>query len=377
MLAPNNAFPGPPSLATLAGRVGLASLTAFVAIGVVLRVGHDPVTVAVGGVLAVGAAVPLFLFPSRFLLAAAALAGAGVVMMANADAGDIAWFALAVLAAWCVLAAGVRPGVAFWVATLATFGAEWLWAAPDVGWAPWMAGVTVTVLATLLIRHEFVLVERLKAAQAELAEQSRAEERSRIAGELHDVLAHSLTVSLLHVTSARLAVEHDPADAARALAEAERLGRQCLAEVRAAVGLLPEGGGIAPPVPGLDQLPALVAEHRSTGAAVALSMDGKCLAAPATTASTAYRIVQEALTNAAKHARHAPVAVTLAGRDGRLDIRVDSGGRPGHGSGMGLLSMTQRAKAVGGTCDAGPGGHGWLVHASLPLDDGSGDGAVP
>ena len=100
--------------------------------------------------------------------------------------------------------------------------------------------------SALLVRHELELVEQLRAAQAGLAERARAEERNRIARELHDVIAHTLTVSLLHVTSARLAVEHDPADAGRALAEAERLGRESLTEVRTTIGLLhDERGGLA------------------------------------------------------------------------------------------------------------------------------------
>ncbi len=95
-------------------------------------------------------------------------------------------------------------------------------------------------LCALLIRHQIDLVAQLRAAQAGLAEQARTAERNRIARELHDVIGHTLVVSLLHVQSARLAVEHDPADAARALAEAERLGRECLAEVRTTVGMLRE-----------------------------------------------------------------------------------------------------------------------------------------
>ena len=108
----------------------------------------------------------------------------------------------------------------------------------DPGWGAWTAGVSFTVLAALLIRHQLTLVEQMRGLQADLAQRSRAEERNRIARDLHDVIAHSLTVSLLHVSSARLAVEHDPEDAARALADAERLTRQSLADVRATVGLL-------------------------------------------------------------------------------------------------------------------------------------------
>ena len=244
------------------------------------------------------------------------------------------------------------------------------------GWAPWTAGVTVSVLSAMLIRHEFLLVEQLRAAQAGLAEErTRAQERNRVARELHDVIAHSLTVSLLHVTSARLAVDHEPADAARALAEAERLGRQSLDEVRAIVGLLhsePQDGPAtpAPPVPGLDQLPRLVEQLRRAGTDVRLTVDGDLATPPATTGSTAYRIIQEALTNAAKHAPCCAVRIRVAMTGGSVELRVDSAGLPGHGSGLGIESMAERARAVGGTCRAGPGGSGWLVRASLPCDAG-------
>ena len=375
MLAHPDAFPGPASQARLAGRLGLSAFMALVAVGIATRLGHDPVQTAVGAGLAVAAAVPLFLCRPRLGLGLAAVATAGVVLLGNADSRSIAWFALVVLAAWCVLSGGVAVGIAYWIGTLLLFGAEWLWAFRDPGWAPWAAGVTVSVLAALLIRHEFVLVERLRAAQLDLTERARAEERTRIARELHDVIAHSLTVALLHVTSARLAVEHDPADAARALAEAERLGRQSLIEVRASVGLLREtsshdvAAGVAPPVPGFGDLPALIDQLQRAGADVSLTVSGDLEALPETAGATVYRIVQEALTNATRHALGSPVAVRVAAGDSGVEVFVESDGPPGNGSGMGLANMAERAKALGGTCTAGAGprGRGWLVHASLPV----------
>ena len=374
MLAKPDMFPGPASQARLAGRLGLTAFVALVAVGIATRLGRDPLQTAVGAGLAVAAAVPLFLCRPRLVLVLAAVATAGVVLLGNADSHSIAWFALVVLAGWCVLSGGVAVGIAYWFGTVLLFGAEWLWALRDPGWAPWTAGVTVSVLAALLIRHEFVLVERLRAAQVGLAERTRAEERTRIARELHDVIAHSLTVALLHVTSARLAVEHDPADAARALAEAERLGRQSLTEVRVTMGLLREtpsedaATGVAPPVPGFDDLPALIDQLRRAGADVSLTVRGDLKALPETAGTTVYRIVQEALTNATRHALGSPVAVRVAAADGGVEVYVDSAGPPGNGSGMGLANMAERARALGGTCTAGadPSGSGWLVHASLP-----------
>jgi signal transduction histidine kinase len=360
----------------------LAAFVVFLLVGLVAKVGEHPATAAAGAVIALAGAVPLFLLRTprvRFVLGFAAVSAVGATLVGTSDSRVVGWMTLVVLAAWCVLAGGIAGGLVFGAAGVLLFGGEWLWAphgsggAHDPGWVPWAAGVIAGVLAAALIRHQFVLTERLRAAQAGLAERSRAEERNRIARDLHDVIAHSLTVSLLHVTSARLAVEHDPADAARALAEAERLGRQSLAEVRATMGLLRSepAEGIAAPVPGAGQVSRLVEQVRGAGADVTLVTDGDLTGLPATTGSIVYRIVQEALTNASKHAIGSPVLVEISVHNGRAEVCVDSAGPPGHGSGLGVLSMQERAQAVGGTCTAGPGGRGWLVRACLPSADGS------
>jgi signal transduction histidine kinase len=355
----------------MSGWAGLAALTVFLLIGLVTRLPDDAGPAIAGVLVAFTVSVPLFLARSRLLPLYTGVATCGVVLLANADSRDIGWFAVLVLAAWCVLAGGPRIGVTYWVVSVLLFGREWLVAAHDPGWGAWIAGVTFTVVAAMQVRHQLILVEQLRAAQAGLAERSRAEERNRIGRELHDVIAHSLTVSLLHIASARLAVEHDPADAVRALLEAERLGRQSLAEVRATMGLPHPGEdtseGIAAPVPGIADLVSLVEQVRIAGVDVSLAIEGDITMLPATTGSTVYRIVQEALTNAAKHAPGALVTVRAAVLRRVVEVDIDSAGPPGRGSGMGLLSMRERAEAVGGTCTAGPGARGWLVHASLPL----------
>jgi signal transduction histidine kinase len=350
------------------GRFGLAALTGFAAVGLATEL-PSRATPAIGGaILAVAASIPLFLSRPRFPIGFAVASTVGIVLLANGDPGSLGWFAVCVLGGWCALGAGTLVGVTYWLAGVALFGAEWVWAVHDSGWGAWSAGVSFTVLAALLVRHQLTLVEQMRELQADLAQRSRLDERSRIARDLHDVIAHSLTVSLLHVSSARLAVEHDPEDAARALADAERLTRQSLEDVRATVGLLrtTNDDGIALPPPAVADLPRLVDELRAAQADISLELDGDLNALPATTGATVYRIVQESLTNAARHARGSNVHVRVGARDGRVDVSVESSGTPGGGSGMGLANMQERAEAVGGTLHAGPGGKGWLVRASLP-----------
>ena len=349
--------------------VALAVFTVFVAIGLG-RLHPNAAAAAAAAVVAVGAGAMLA-WQRRPLLVYAAVATGGITVLGHGTPSNVGWFAVCLLGAWCTLMGGRRDGLVYLAGSLALFTAEWLWFKPDPGWAAWMAGTTLSVLAGLLIRHEVGLVSQLRAAQAGLAERARAEERNRIARELHDVIAHTLTVSLLHVTSARLAVEHDPADAARALAEAERLGRESLAEVRLAVGLLHrrDDAGAAAPLPGMDGLSSLVERFRSAGADVTLTVDGDPGRLPATTGLAVYRILQEALTNAVKHAPGSPTVVHLSVETDAVGVAVDSAAKPGPGTGAGLgvLSMRERAELLGGSCEAGPGGRGWLVRATLPL----------
>jgi signal transduction histidine kinase len=379
---------GDPAGLTEAGLrwVAIIMFAAVTAVGVIPLNPSAPAAVA-GAVVAVGAAVPLVL-RWRPALLYAAVATAGIAVLGNGRSSNIGWFAVCLLTGWCVLAASRREGLALWAALMVLFTVEWLGVSSDPGWGAWLAGTTLTAVFSLLIRRDRDLLGQLRQAQAGLAEQARTQERNRIARDLHDVIGHTLTVSLLHVQSARLAVQHDPADAERALAEAERLGRECLAEVRTTVGMLreddaggPGTGPLAGPLPGAGALPALVEQFRSAGADVTLTVQGDVARLPATTGLAAYRIVQEALTNAVKHAPGGPTEVRLSvspglpGSPGEVTLTADSQAAPGPGAGagtgLGLLSMRERAESLGGSCEAGPGGRGWLVRATLPLTGGA------
>ena len=366
----------------LAGGARWAAIVVFAVVTAAGAVRLNPTAaVAVAGaIVAVGAAIPLVL-GWRPVLIYAAVATAGIAMLGHGMSSNLGWFGVCLLTGWCVLAGSRREALAYWVAVMLLFAAEWVWVKPDPGWGAWLAGVTLATAFSLLIRHDRDLLRQLRQAQAGLAERARAQERNRIARELHDVIGHTLTVSLLHVQSARLAVEHDPADAAHALAEAERLGRECLAEVRTTVGMLREDDTAdrTAPLPGAGGLPALVEQFRSAGAEVTLTVEGDTAALPATTSLAVYRIAQEALTNAAKHAPGAPTEVRLRVSPGEATLTADSraapGKSPGTGAststGLGVLSMRERAESVGGSCEAGPGGRGWLVRARLPLNGGT------
>lgn len=360
----------------------LAALLAFLLAGVALRLATDPSwPVILATLVAIATSAALLRVTTRGVLGCAIVLAAAIAVIGDATSSNLGWFALCILAAWCLLGAGRGAGLAFWVGSLLLLGGEWVRADRDNGWGAWAAGVSFTALAALLVRREFALTTRLRAAQADLAERSRAEERARIARELHDVIAHCLTVSLLHVSSARLAVEYDDrVEAGRALDEAERLGRRSLDEVRTTMGLLrtdtSDGAGAAralgtaSPVAGLGDFDGLVNEFTRAGLHIHASVEGDPDLVAATTGAVLYRIAQESLTNAARHAPGSTISLRMAFGASASSLTVDSDGPPGHGRGLGLTGMRERAEAVGGTCATGPADKGWRVHAVLPAAAG-------
>ena len=362
----------PEPLPRIAGWAVFGVLVLFVSAGVARRVPHDWPLGATGAVIAVGFGAVAILGRRPFVLAAAAAASVGIALLGNGTASNVAWFGLCVFAAWCALSTPLLATGLYWAGAMLLLIGEVIFTKNDPGWAAWVGGTCFSVVGCWFGRRQRDLVVQLRQAQAGLAARAQAEERNRIARELHDVIAHSLTVSLLHVSSARLALDEDRDEAARALDEAERLGRASLDEVRHAVGLLRDAGEADPtkPLPGSLDVPALVERFRSAGADVRASIDGDLATVPGTVGLATYRILQEALTNAVKHAPGTVATVHLSVADDAVRLSVDSAGAPRRGSGLGLLGMRERAESVGGHCDARPGGQGWLVSAELPLDPG-------
>jgi signal transduction histidine kinase len=355
----------PPS--RIAGWVAPGLITVFAIVGALESSRLSPVVATAGLVLTIGGAA--LMAPARPAVRPvfAGLAAAGVVVLGSANASNVGWFALCLIGGWSAFIIPTRITLGLWAGAMVVLALEWWLTVDDAGWAAWIAGTTFATVGCLLARREQDLVRQLRIAQAGLADRVRAEERNRIARELHDVIAHSLTVSLLHVSSARLAVEEDPREAVQALAEAERLGRECLTEVRQVVGLLrSDEASSTLPAPGAAHLAALVEQYRGAGADVVFTVDGDPMELPSTVGLALYRILQEALSNAARHAVGAATRAVLSVTPTSAVLVVDSTGPPGSGHGGGLLSMRERAEALGGVCTAGPATGGWQVRAELP-----------
>jgi signal transduction histidine kinase len=233
-------------------------------------------------------------------------------------------------------------------------------------------GLGLTLFAGWTLRTQRALMEQLDAARADLHRQALADERRRIARDVHDLLAHSLTVVMLQMTAARLRLQRDPRAAGEMLAETERLGRQALAEVRRLVDLLREDEPDSGPLPGAADLPALVGRLREAGMDVRLETDGDVERLSDSAGLTLYRVAQEALSNAARHATGAAVRVRLevGEREARLRVRDwgTGAGRPpaAEHAGHGLTGMRERAALVGGTVRAEPAEPGWEVECLIP-----------
>ena len=217
---------------------------------------------------------------------------------------------------------------------------------------------------------------QLEREQAAEARRAVAEERTRIARELHDVVAHRVSLMTVQAGAAKTVAADDPEGASQAMHAVEKAGRQALDELRHLLGVLRPETDVEDlgPQPGLADVPRLVDQSRAAGLDVSLTMDGARIDLPARVDLSAYRIVQEALTNALKHAGPGARAEVRLQTDNRgVDIEVLDNGRGVTiltGSGHGIVGMRERALLLGGRLDVGPrAGGGFHVVAHLPIGE--------
>jgi signal transduction histidine kinase len=245
-------------------------------------------------------------------------------------------------------------------------------------WGPILA----MVLVRGAVRGRELRADAL-AARAELLEREHelraheavAEERARIARELHDLVAHNVSVMVVQAGAERHALGPEQASTREALASIEQAGRQALVEARRLLGMLrrKDGGSELEPQPSVDHIDVLVEQIERAGLPVSLAVEGERAPLPAGVDLCAYRIVQEGLTNALKHAGPAHAEVVLRYAPRALDVEVRDDGRGparanGDGAGHGLIGMRERVALYGGALETGArDGGGFEIHAHLPL----------
>jgi signal transduction histidine kinase len=214
----------------------------------------------------------------------------------------------------------------------------------------------------------------LEREQEETARLAIAEERARIARELHDVVAHSVSVMVVQAGAERLALGPGRDSTHQTLVSIEKTGRQALAEMRRLLGVLrKEDEELAlAPLPSLDHLDSLVAHVREAALPVEFRIEGPRRTVPAGVDISAYRIVQEALTNAMRHA--GPARARLVVRYGEREVEVEvaddgQGSQTANGGGHGLVGMRERVALYGGELETGPReGGGFTVRATIPFE---------
>ncbi|MGZ4306670.1 MAG: sensor histidine kinase, partial [Solirubrobacteraceae bacterium] len=265
--------------------------------------------------------------------------------------------------------------------------ALFLWLPPAVGRGTVPSALGALALGAWLLvligAAEAVRERRLRKAEAERrhrqeAERRASEERLRIARELHDVLAHN--ISLINVQSgvALHLLDEQPEQARAALSAINDASGEALREMRSVLGVLRRVDEKLPraPTPGIEQLPELISRAAAAGVTVELEVEGEQRSLPASVDLAGFRIVQESLTNVARHAGGSSAIVRLAYGEQELTVVVEDDGRgPQRGvagnGGSGLVGMRERAAALGGVVEAGPRlGGGFAVRARLPIGEG-------
>ncbi len=347
----------------------------------------------------------------------------GVLVLA-ASSLPVAWRRQAPLAMWlaCSLPALVY-GVADWPDPLAPFGpmvalatvfercgrrprwGAWTasalaasvgtWAARDSGPLDWWTAALALALAPvagayLATRRRLdaelrLRAERARSERGQAVRDARAAERARVARELHDVLAHHVTLLIVQAEAAASVPTMTDTERRETFDELAVVGRAAVTELRHLVGALRHDGEVAPtgPQPGLALLPDLLDSARQSGVTVDLTISGQTGPLPALIDLAAYRVIQEGVTNVLRHGAEGPVSLTVARRPGGITIELDNQRRPGpspdadgghtrDADGLGLVGLSERVALLGGTLEAGPvptSPHRFRIRAWLPTDE--------
>lgn len=251
-------------------------------------------------------------------------------------------------------------------------GSGRLFTAPVLVGLPWLAGIAMRRYARQAGRLSDLNRELERRRREDVAAATR-EERARIARELHDVVAHSLSVIVVQAGAAQEVLGRDPERAKEPLEAIRRTGKGAIAEMRRLLGILRTDGDrlSLEPQPGIADLPALVDEMGNAGLDVRLAVAEELPPLPPGPDLVAYRVVQESLTNALKHAGQVGVDVAVDFRERAMQIVVSNSlTRPAtaSGTGHGLIGMRERLALYGGSVVTGPREGRWVVHARLPVD---------
>ena len=268
-----------------------------------------------------------------------------------------------------------------WLVVVWAGGSIAAWQHPEPSWGQWGSVVAFTTIAWVIgalisrpVARAHSAEERaahLEQEQAEAARQAVIDERQRIARELHDIIAHSVSVMTVQAGAVRRRLTPDQTRERDSLVAVERTGREAMAEMRRLVGLLHEEEGSASytPQPGLQALDTLLASVRAAGLPVDLKVEGAQRELPPGVDLAAYRVVQEALTNTLKHAGPARAWVQICWSEEELRIEVANTGRTSAtGTGYGHAGMRERVRLYGGRVESGPRAEGgYVVRAFVPI----------
>jgi signal transduction histidine kinase len=374
----------PPGRRSLALDIALALVATAAEAGQVIGAAGTPSPLSIVLAVIAGGAIVLRRQAPLAVLATTLAAGAAIVTLGDEPSGVSLLIALYTTAERCEL----RVSLTALAPTLVVVGALSV-ATADVEGRETSALNGAVIAVALCIgtwglgayaqtrrRYLGELQTRAAAAEREREQLARIavhEERASIARELHDIVAHSVTVMLVGVRGARDVLRTSPDTADDTLARVERSGEQSLAELRRILAVLraPEQIAESHPQPTLAELSELVTGYRDAGLPVRVEVRGEPMPLPGGVELSVYRIVQEALTNALKHANPTNVTVTVAFRAGRLDLEVVDDGVPTPGTaatGQGITGMRERVALLGGKLEAGEReGGGFRVTAQLPI----------